>query len=203
MKQGKSTSSRKRAILGGSFDPVHRGHLAMIEVAREAASLDEVILMPCFVSPFKDGTHADAEQRVAMLRLAIVDEKLDWVTVSSHEVERPGPSYSWQTAEHFHEVSPDDEWFWIVGTDQWDVIDRWAEPERLRERLHFLVLTRGGEPVQDREGWRYTGIEFSHPASSTAIRGNFADHTDWLTPSVIDYCRDEGLYSSEEGCVGE
>jgi nicotinic acid mononucleotide adenylyltransferase len=85
-------------------------------------------------------------------------------------------------------------WHWIVGTDQWDAIDRWAEPEKLRDFLHFIVLTRDGDPVVERDGWRYTAVPFQHPASSTKIRENFADNVDWLVPGVADYCRELGLY---------
>ena len=83
---------------------------------------------------------------------------------------------------------------WILGTDQWEQIDRWAEPEILRELLHFLVFTREGEPVRDRPGWRHTPIPFAHPASSTAIRADLTGHRDWLTPGVFHYCREQGLY---------
>lgn len=186
--------SGKRAFLGGSFDPVHLGHLEMAAAARESAELEEVIFMPCFVSPFKKETVATSGDRVEMLRIAQAELKMGWASVSTFEVERSGPSFSWETAEHFSAMYPRVEWHWILGTDQWDAIDRWAEPEKLRELLRFVVVTRDGDSVREREGWRYSSVSFSHPASSTKIRENFAEHENWLVKGVADYCRENGLY---------
>lgn len=190
----KKNARPRIAIFGGSFDPVHLGHLAMATAAREVAALAEVLFMPAAVSPFKKGTVASAEQRHQMLSIALADEGLDWSRVSDFEWKRPGPSYSWETARHFRSLEPDTEWCWILGTDQWEQIDRWAEPERLRESLHFLVFTREGQIVRDRAGWRHTAIPFAHPASSTAIRSDFAGHRDWLTPGVAAFAEKEGIY---------
>jgi nicotinate-nucleotide adenylyltransferase len=188
--------SRRVALLGGSFDPVHRGHLAMATLAREVAGLEEVLFMPAAVSPFKKGTVATAGQRFEMIRIALADASMDWAGVSDFELNRPAPSYSWETAQHFRALEPETEWCWILGTDQWEQIDRWAEPGRLREGLHFLVFTREGQAVRERPGWRHTPIAFAHPASSTAIRADFAGHRDWLTPGVAAYCEQERIYGS-------
>jgi nicotinate-nucleotide adenylyltransferase len=186
--------SGKRAFLGGSFDPVHLGHLGMAAAARESAELDEVIFMPCFVSPFKQETVATSVDRVEMLRIAQAELKMDWASVSTFEVERSGPSFSWETAEHFSNLYPAVDWHWILGTDQWEAIDRWAEPGKLRELLQFVVVTRDGDAVRERKGWRYRSVSFSHPASSTMIREDFAGHENWLPDGVAAYCRERGLY---------
>ncbi len=184
----------RAAIFGGSFDPVHRGHLAMAAAAREAADLDLVLFVPAAVSPFKSGTVASGGQRREMLDIALAESGWDWAGVSDFELERPAPSYSWETARHFAEAFPGTEWHWMLGTDQWEQIDRWAEPEILREALSFLVFTRSGQTVRERPGWRYRAVPFEHPASSTAIRADFAAHRDWLTPGVAAYCEGEGIY---------
>ncbi|MCL4163509.1 UNVERIFIED_CONTAM: hypothetical protein GTU68_011004, partial [Idotea baltica] len=131
------------AILGGSFDPVHLGHLGMAATVMEHTAIDRVIFVPCFVSPFKSGTVASAEQRLEMLELAVRDSGWKWASVSRFEIERPDSSYSWETAEHFAGEMPEIDLYWIVGTDQWEQLDRWAEPEKLRSLLKFIVLTRG------------------------------------------------------------
>ncbi|MCG8602233.1 MAG: nicotinate (nicotinamide) nucleotide adenylyltransferase [Verrucomicrobiales bacterium] len=190
-----SKKREARAVLGGSFDPVHLGHLGMAETAGDAVGLQQIVFMPCFVSPFKSGTVATAQQRVEMLRIAVQESGLTSAEVSTWEAEQPEPSYSWETATHLSEMHPDVDWHWIVGTDQWDVIDRWAKPEKLRDLLHFIVLTRDKDPVIEREGWRHTAVPFQHPASSTKIREDFEGHTDWLVPGVVDYCREHLLYS--------
>lgn len=193
---------RKAAIFGGSFDPVHLGHLAMAEAACERIGLVEVILMPAARSPFKGGTGASGHQRLAMLKIALAESSLRGASVSDFELNRPAPSYSWQTAEHFRQLEPATQWHWILGTDQWEQIDRWAEPERLREGLHFIVFTREDATVRERPGWRHTAVTFSHPASSTAIRENFERHRDWLTPGVADYCEREGIYRAADQSLG-
>ncbi len=189
-----SEKREARAVLGGSFDPVHLGHLRMARTAAEMVELERIVFMPCFVSPFKSGTVANAEQRIKMLQIAIDETEMQNAEVWTWEAEQANPSYSWETATHLSELHPEVKWHWIVGTDQWDAIDRWAEPEKLRDSLHFIVLTRDGDPVVEREGWRYTAVPFQHPASSTKIRENFADNVDWLVPGVADYCREQGLY---------
>jgi nicotinate-nucleotide adenylyltransferase len=189
-----SEKREARAVLGGSFDPVHLGHLGMARTAAEIVELERIVFMPCFVSPFKSGTVANAEQRIKMLQIAIDETEMQNAEVSTWEAEQAEPSYSWETATHLSELHPEVNWHWIVGTDQWDAIDRWAEPEKLRDFLHFIVLTRDGDPVVERDGWRYTAVPFQHPASSTKIRENFADNVDWLVPGMADYCREQGLY---------
>ncbi|MEM9281669.1 MAG: nicotinate (nicotinamide) nucleotide adenylyltransferase [Verrucomicrobiota bacterium] len=190
-----SARTERKAILGGSFDPVHRGHLAMAAAARKSLSLNEVIFVPCSVSPFKTGTTAGGQQRLEMLRLAIADVEASWATLSEVELRRNGPSYSWQTVEYFCESEELIEWFWILGTDQWEAIEQWARPDLLRDRLHFIVLSRHGVVMKPRSGWQATSVSFEHPASSTEIRRDFESKTNWLTPGVIEYCRRHDLYS--------
>lgn len=184
------------ALFGGSFDPVHRGHLEMVQKVREVAGLDRVVFVPAAVSPFKDGTLATGEQRREMLEIALADAGMEWAEVSDYELQRPAPSYSWQTARFFSERFPDQEWSWILGADQWEQIEKWAEPEYLRKTLRFVVLRRGGQPIRHRPDWRQEEIDFHHPASSTEIRRDFRAHKDWLTPRLVAYCEERGLYGS-------
>ncbi len=182
------------AIMGGTFDPVHEGHLSLAEQAHEKFGLDRVLFVPCFQSPFKGTSYALAAQRYEMLKIAVEEKGWKWASVSKFEISRPSPSYSWQTAEHFREQNPDAKWHWILGTDQWDQITKWAEPEKLREQLDFLVVTRNGQAVKERPDWNFKSMEFSHPASASAIREDFSAHTEWLSPGVRSYCLDNELY---------
>lgn len=184
------------ALFGGTFDPVHQGHLELVSFAREQCALARVIFVPCARSPFKDhDTVADSEQRCEMLQLAIAERGWDdWASVSRFEIDREPPSYSWQTAEHFRKTLPEDTQLrWIVGGDQWEQLDHWAEPEKLRDWLNFIVVTRRGSEVQPRPDWRATFLEFDHPASATAIRAGKGD-PDWLPISIAAYCQKSGLY---------
>jgi nicotinate-nucleotide adenylyltransferase len=190
---------KRVAIFGGSFDPVHLGHVDLAKCAKEAADLDRVIFMPCRQSPFKRRTVASAAQRFEMLRLAIGEQGISgWAVVSDFEISRPGPSFSWETVEHFEsdDESGDVEWCWILGTDQWEQLEAWAEPEKLRASLTFVVMTRDGDSVEKKEGWKNIAVPFSHPASSTAIRKDFENHVDWLSPGVAEYCKRLSIYDS-------
>jgi len=199
-KPGQIEKINRCAVFGGSFDPVHRGHLGMAVKARNSLALDRVIFLPCAVSPFKTGTIATGTQRREMLDLAVEEtaskSSTTWADVSDFELSRPAPSYSWEAALHFTSAAPEVEWYWIVGTDQWQVIDRWARPEILQKLLHFIVFTRHGNEVESRAGWRYTAIEFDHPASSSEIRKDWERHSDWLTDGVRAYVSQHRVYGS-------
>jgi nicotinate-nucleotide adenylyltransferase len=190
------TRRERAALFGGSFDPVHRGHLAMATAAKEAAGLERVVFIPAARSPFKAGTAASPAQRLAMLRIALAESGMPGAELSDFELGRPAPSYSWETVRHFAERFPETDWHWILGADQWEQIERWAEPEILRCSLRFLVLARRGSKVADRSGWRHLVVPFDDPASSTAIREGFAAHRGWLTPGVAAFCEGQGLYGA-------
>lgn len=190
-------SERKRiALFGGTFDPVHLGHVHMARLAKEAANLDEVRFMPCRISPHKIGrATAPAEDRVEMLRLATKD--LLWARVEDYELTGPEPSYSYLTAEALSSKEPQVEWFWLMGGDQWEALPTWKHPERLAAVVTFLVLSRGGDTPKHREGFRMRVIPGDHPASATAIRDFFRcgdGAIEWLPPGVADYAKRNRLY---------
>jgi nicotinate-nucleotide adenylyltransferase len=184
-------------LFGGSFDPVHCGHVALAKAAHNALNLDRVVFVPGRMSPHKTGTiPAPAEHRLAMLRLAIAG--LPWALVSTWEIERAGPSYSWETAEHFAAVlPPGSRTYWLLGADQWQALDDWARPEVLARRLHFIVFPRGGAAVSPKPGFDCTLLDVPHPASSTAVRAAVAQGRDvsHLVPTAVaDYIERHGLY---------
>ncbi len=193
-----SSSSRRIALYGGSFDPVHPAHPAIARAAVGQAELDQVIFLPAAQSPLKTrGPAASGELRVEMLRAALAGES--WAEVSGWELDRPGPSYSWQTVEHFRKEQPETEWFWLMGVDQWQQLERWQRWEHLAGMVTFLVFTRDGLLPQPREGVRaiFLGGEFA--GSSTAVRAARREGRDWETlvaPGVAAVIRREGLYLS-------
>jgi len=193
-------SERKRiAMFGGTFDPVHLGHVHMARLAKEAADLDEVRFMPCRISPHKIGrATAPAEDRVEMLRLAT--KGLPWAKVEDYELTGPEPSYSYLTAEALSAREPDAEWFWLMGGDQWEALPRWKHPERLAAVVNFLVLARGGETPQPREGFRMQVVPGDHPASATAIRAGIQEDRvirAWVDPLVAECIEKRRIYRDE------
>jgi nicotinate-nucleotide adenylyltransferase len=186
---------RRIALFGGTFDPVHLGHIHLADSARNALSLDEVRFLPCRISPHKlDTAPTAAEDRMEMLRLATLD--LPWAVVDDIELRREGPSFSYQTAEAIKERFPEASLFWIMGTDQWNVLPDWRHSERLAACVEFIVFARGGKP-QPRDGNVMHHIEVVHPASATEIRDSIRSgetHHAWLVTSVAQYIRLRGLY---------
>ncbi len=182
------------ALFGGSFDPVHLGHLQIAETAQRALALDRVIFIPCRQSPHKeDGPVASEEDRLAMLDLAL--EGLSWALLSEIEMQLPLPSYSWVTAEALQEVYPGARLFWLMGADQWSVIQTWARPEHLASQVEFIVHDRG-EPPTPRPGFRVHFIRGNHPASASAIRARAPEYlpSEWLPEKVERFIRSRGLY---------
>lgn len=161
-----------------------------------ACGLDRVVFVPCRLSPLKGwAPGASGEERLAMLRLATAGNA--WAEASGWELGRPGPSYSWETARHFRSLWPSAELHWIMGEDQWANLERWAQPEVLRETLHFIVFARNGSAPQPREGWRMTVVAGAWPVSSTRVRAALAageDAAGLLPAAVLQYIVRQRLY---------
>lgn len=132
----------KYAILGGSFDPIHIGHLILAEACRERYKLDRVLFVPTGVSPHKKSHHATAEHRLAMLELALAP--CEHFTVSRHEIERTETSFTVDTLRYFHEVMPGTELYLIVGADMLADIPNWREPSAICSLVTILTAHRAG-----------------------------------------------------------
>lgn len=138
----------KIGLMGGSFDPVHFGHLIAAQDAMEQHGLDQLILIPAAQAPLKDyEVTASGEHRVAMLRAAA-----DWdrrLEVSDFEVRQGGTSYTVDTVRHFRTRFPEDELYWIIGGDQLPKLDRWYRIEELAGLIEFIYLERPGHPAKE------------------------------------------------------
>jgi nicotinate-nucleotide adenylyltransferase len=183
-------------IFGGTFDPVHLGHLHLAEVAREALGLDQVRFIPCRISPHKDGgTAASGADRLDLLECATRD--LAWAVVDDQELRRAEPSFSYLTAAAVAARFPEAKLFWILGGDQWEALPAWKHIGDLARTVEFIVLARGGGLSSPREGIRHHEVAGSHPASATAIRralaGGATTHR-WLPAPVADLIRERRLY---------
>lgn len=134
----------RTGLYGGSFDPVHIGHMAVARCAKEQFELDRVIFIPTGNMPHKKGTVANDVQRVKMLELSFEDESF---SVSDYEINREEISYSADTVEYFKSLFPGDEIFFIIGGDSYAYIDKWYQPERIFAAATVLVFPREGEKI--------------------------------------------------------
>ena len=165
-------------LLGGTFNPIHLGHLrAAIEV-REAFNLDKILLVPSAHPPHKKSRGiADAEDRLEMVRLAIQGAPL--LEASAVELSRPGPSYTIETLRFFHDrFGPRCAVHFIIGFDAFSAIATWKDYKKLFPTAHFIVTARSGTDLQDLEEVIHAHVsqDYRFDSASRAFT-----HPRWLT----------------------
>ena len=192
-------------VLGGTFDPVHIGHIALAEQAREQLALEQVLWVPSG-DPWRktDRMVTAGKHRAAMVRLAI--EGHTSYELCPLEIERSGPSYSVETLAELRHVEPDRELFFLLGLDALEDLPNWYEPTRLIELATLAVAARGGRRLAAGEldrlvtglGGRVVWLEMPHlDVSATelrklaAVEEGLADRT---PASVEAYIREHRLY---------
>ena len=187
-----------RALLGGTYDPVHSGHQALVARLLDGGLAQQVTVVPARISPHKDANQAPDADRLAMVRLAFADEPL--VTVDPRELSRPGPSYTFDTLGELIAEYPDDQWRLVIGADHLASFGTWHRAKELLESATLLVFARDGRAGPLPEGIPADRVElipdFDVPLSSTRIRAMLAagrDPAD-LPAAVLAHIRARGLY---------
>lgn len=190
----------KIGFLGGTFDPIHFGHLLAAQDAFEQHRLDRLVIVPAAQAPLKPNeTQSTSADRLAMVRAAT-----EWDTrfeVSDFELSKGGVSFTIDSARHFRVLYPNDELFWVIGGDQLPKLHLWKDIESLAAIVEFIFLERPGYPVKaapDVPGLRLHRCDGHLLAiSSTELR----DRTrrglslDYFVPhKAIVYIREKGLY---------
>ncbi len=135
--------AKKYAVLGGSFDPVHFGHLDLADQVRQKLSLDSVFWVPAYLSPHKTSDRpAPAKHRLEMLRLALADNPA--YDLSEIELQRGGVSYTVETLEQIVQTPEPSEWSLILGMDAFKDMKTWKDPDRILQIANIIVGTRPG-----------------------------------------------------------
>ena len=201
-----------RAVLGGSFDPVHRGHVAVVERLLHDGLADEVRLVPVGIPPHRSPPLASGPDRVAMLEVVFKD--LPGTAVDDREIRRAGPSFTVDTLAELTAAYPADRWRLVVGADHLDGFGRWRNPQRILDLADLIVFRRGRGPGGGRAeglheihrvlaasgltGHRIHWVDdFDEPVSSAVVRvmlDNGIDAGDSLPPAVGAYIAAHGLY---------
>ena len=140
-------------LFGGSFDPVHYGHLLLAESARESCQLDQVWLIPAATPPHKlERSMSSSADRIAMLELAIGGQQQ--LLVSSMEIDRGGISYTVDTLRHVKQLQPEAELLFLMGADSLVELPTWREPAEICSLSTPIVVRRAGSPAPDFTGLR-------------------------------------------------
>jgi nicotinate-nucleotide adenylyltransferase len=134
-------------LFGGTFDPIHLGHLILAEGCRESCELDRVWFVVAGQPPHKPGGPTAVGHRLEMVRIAVAGHPA--FEVSEIEAQRPGPHYSVETLEAVHRERPEDELFFLIGADSLMDLPFWRQPERILELATLVVVNRPGiDPAQ-------------------------------------------------------
>ena len=196
-------------IYGGTFDPVHFGHLLLAECCREQCALDEVWFLPACISPHKrSAPPADARHRIAMLQLAVHGNPN--FRVSTREIDRGGVSYTAETLAELRAERPRDELFFLLGADALADLPNWREPARIAAAATIVSVRRAGlespsfERLEPVIGQRATQRLETHQVvmpvmelSSRALRGRVAagQGIRYRTPAAVErYILEQQLY---------
>ena len=201
-------SSAKTAMIGGSFDPVHLGHLFLLHCAVSMSDYSSFILIPAKVSNFKQSSRPQAsdQDRLEMLRLAVEDYRdlypedrdVD-ISVSTMELERGGVSFTSDTIRILKEKLGLDRIGMVIGDDHLEGLSRWHDFEYLRDNVEFLICRRSQEGTNwdlIPEGVCYRRLEPENvaPQSSSAVRSDLQKNQDFLSRRVQEYVKAKDLY---------
>lgn len=160
---------KKTGIFGGSFNPIHNGHVSLALQLKEKAGLDEVWLMVSPQNPLKQVADLlQDDKRLQMARLAL--EGTDGVVASDYEMHLPKPSYTWNTLQALSKDYPDREFVLLMGGDNWALFNQWYHYEDIMANYRIVVYPRRGETIPARGGC-VTAVEAELlDISSTDIR---------------------------------
>ena len=197
----------KIGIMGGTFDPIHLGHLATAEAVRELFALDEILFIPAARPPHKlDKNVTDERHRLAMTRLATSSNK--FFRVSDMELKRTGLSYTFDTMNELHKtLGSSTELFFIIGADSLADLSKWHAARELVAKCHFIATTRQGVDTDFSAVESFFGAsarEHIHRVTTPGLEISSTDLREklklgrsikYLVPEIVeDYILREGLY---------
>jgi len=205
--------AKKIILFGGTFDPIHLGHISVTSCAAEHINSEKVIFIPAKQSPLKSFSPAASdEDRIKMIHL-VISEK-EQFEVSDHELTKTGPSYTIETIRHFKtEYGADTEVYWLIGADSLEELPGWYKIDELIDECNLCVMYRGGYPKPDfgrfESLWDKARIEklqqniIQTPLiniNSTEIRTRLCrgeDISEMVDKAVAEYIYEHGLYQSK------
>lgn len=203
----------KIGIMGGTFDPIHDGHLMLAEYAYQLFNLDEIWFLPNGNPPHKNdpSIQKDTRERVRMVELAIAD--VPYFKLCDYEIKSKKPSYSYQTMEYLKKTFPDNDFYFIIGADSLFAIEKWSHPEKLIRTVTILAAYRDDmdTPEEMHQQIDYLNQKYDGdirllrtpllPVSSSEIRSQIESGISEHLPvpeSVEEYIRKNHLYQGDK-----
>lgn len=198
-------------IFGGTFDPIHIGHLILAESCREACRLDKVLFVVAGEPPHKGKPRTAAKHRLEMVELAIAGHES--FEASEIELDRPGPHYSFETLERLTAERPGAELFFLIGADSLADLPGWRKPERICELASLVVVNRPGTPEsvlrtfappEGSKAFRHVTMP-DVGVASREIRRRVAEGQSvrYLVPRAVEvYLREHRLYETSTASKG-
>lgn len=180
-------------LLGGSFDPVHKGHIAIAKEAIKELSLDEFHFIPTKNNPWKDSCVASEQERVEMLEKAIDDPKMS-VDPIEFSIQKDEKNYTIRTIEALKNAHSEHQYFYLMGMDQACAFERWVEAKKISEMVQLVAFNRATYPEDHPNLETYHFIKLNNEpihASSSEIKEG---HLEMLEPAVLHYASMHGLY---------
>lgn len=197
----------KTGVFGGTFNPVHKGHIMLAEYCMDSVGLDRIIMIPTAVPPHKISNNLASENdRLNMCKLACRGKENFFV--SDIEIKRQGKSYTYETLTQLKEIYPDDHLYTIMGADMFLTLDMWKNPEIIFEKSSIITIPRDEENKHELENFYNkvlkvmgaSSVILPNPVmsvSSTFIRENLDNFnliSDMLDKGVYDYIIKNNLY---------
>ncbi|MBU6401272.1 MAG: nicotinate (nicotinamide) nucleotide adenylyltransferase [Verrucomicrobia bacterium] len=192
------TNSKRLGLFGGSFDPVHLGHLLVAQAALEELRLDRLFFIPAAQSPFKPGVEpASPQERLRLLRLALAGQPA--CEIDEQEISRGGVSYSIDTVRDYTRRFAGATLFYLIGADHVPQLCKWRAADELAQQVQFVVIPRPGEPAAPlRPPFRGPTLRgFPVGISSSEVRERVRTGlpiTGLVPPAVAEAIRNQRLY---------
>jgi nicotinate-nucleotide adenylyltransferase len=179
-------------IYGGSFNPVHLGHIRIVQFILAKNKVDRVIIVPVYKNPLKqEQPSLPAQLRCQMLEAVFNNSK--GVSISLYEIKKQQASFSYETVEYYHQLNPLDSLFLILGQDTFNQFHLWKNYQRILELAKLLVYKRVNTPINENQSITKDKVEWIEgeipDISSTLIRSSSQNKTQllqWLHPSTVD-----------------
>lgn len=193
----------RTGIFGGTFNPVHTGHVRAAEFFIKEMNLDRLFVLPNFIPPLKSNDTVSASERFEMLRIAFCGANN--VFIDDFEIKNGGTSYTWMTIKHYKELYPEDELFLLVGDDNLLIFKKWMNFEYILSNCTICVARRSGADITDiknsleKENNAHIEILSYDPTviSSTELRDSHLEcgrMKEYLPQKVYDYIKEKELY---------